>query len=96
MKTLTAIEFLKNKSIKRQLAEMQDLKDMLLLSAEGSLTETDFTIGWMKEADMMIDIRGQAAWIKIDGKFLIDWVEEFCNINESITCDKFLVINNVN
>ena len=96
MKTLTAIEFLKNKSIKRQLAEMQELKDMILLSAEGSLTETDFTIGWLRKTDMMIDIRGQAAWIEIDGKCLIDWVEEFCNINKSATCSKFLIINSIN
>ncbi len=42
MKTTTAIDFLKSKSKKRQLQEMQELKDLIILASDDFLTEDKF------------------------------------------------------
>ena len=91
MKITTAIEFLRAKSNKRKIQEMEDLKELLIQSSKGMLNENNFTIGNMTETDMEIEIRN--VFFDIDGRSFTNWLNENCETkNES---DIWITINHL-
>ena len=94
MKITTAIEFLKDKSRKRRLEEMNDLKDLLIMCSDGRLCDNNFTIGWMEQTDMDINIKN--VFFDIDGKPFQDWIEDNCIINKRTLSDKSINIITLN
>lgn len=91
MKITTAIEFLRAKSNKRKIQEMEDLKELLIQSSKGMLNENNFTIGNMTETDMEIEIRN--VFFDIDGRSFTNWLNENCETkNES---DKWITIKHL-
>ena len=91
MKTTTAIEFLREKRTKQELAFMTELKDLIIFSSEGAIGESSFTIGNSEETDMLIKIRD--VFFDIDGINWIDWLHKNCKVsNES---DKWITINSL-
>ena len=91
MKTTTAIDFLKSKSKKRQLKEMQELKELIILASDDFLTEDRFTIGWLSETDMMIDI--DEIFFDIDGLSLSQWINKHCVVESE--SDKSIIITSL-
>jgi hypothetical protein len=94
MKITTAIEFLKEKSRKRRVQEMNDLKDLLIMCSEGTLCDKNFTIGYLEATDMEINIKN--VFFDIDGKSFQDWIEENCIINKRTLTDKSITIITLN
>tara|TARA_R100000329_G_scaffold87023_1_gene73333 strand:- start:378 stop:656 length:279 start_codon:yes stop_codon:yes gene_type:complete len=91
MKITTAIEFLRAKSNKRKIQEMEDLKELLIQASKGMLNENNFTIGNVTETDMDIEIRN--IFFDIDGRSFTNWLNENCETeNES---DKWITIKNL-
>lgn len=91
MKITTAIEFLRAKSDKRKIQEMEDLKELLIQSSNNILSEDNFTIGHMTETDMHIKIRN--VYFDIDGRSFTNWLSANCETeNES---DKYITIKNL-
>jgi uncharacterized lipoprotein YajG len=91
MKITTAIEFLRAKSDKRKIQEMEDLKELLIQASNGMLINDNFTIGHMTETDMQIEIRN--VFFDIDGRSFTNWLNENCETeNES---DKWITIKNL-
>jgi len=89
MKLTTAIEFMRAKSDKRKIQEMEDLKELLIQSSNNMLGEDNFTIGHMIDTDMHIEIRN--VYFDIDGKGFVEWLNSNCETaNES---DKWITIN---
>ena len=88
MKITTAIEFMRAKSDKRKIKEMEDLKELLIQLSKGMLVEGSFEIGHMEETDMEINIRN--IFFDIDGVGFVRWLNANCEtLNES---DKWITI----
>jgi len=89
MKTLLAIELLKSQSQKKRIEEMETIKQIIMLQNEW-ISEDIFTIGWMEESDMRIDI--DELFIDVDGMALVDWLKTHCETrletDKSITITK--------
>lgn len=83
MKITTAIEFLKEKSRKRRLEEMNELKELLIMCSDGLLEDKNFDIGLMQETDLEINIRD--VWFDIDGLELREWLKENCIVNKNFS-----------
>ena len=94
MKITTAIEFLKEKSRKRRLQEMNELKELLIICSDGSLKDKNFDIGLMQETDLEINIKD--IYFNIDGLDLREWLKENCIINKNISTDKHINILGLN
>ena len=77
MKLTTAIELLRHNSTQRQLQEMKDLKSLIMLASGGIMTESDFTMGWITETDMSINI--DEISFEIDGVDFVTWLNNNCN-----------------
>ena len=91
MKLTTAIEFMRAKSDKRKIQEMEDLKELLIQSSENMLSEGNFTIGHMTDTDMLIKIRN--VYFNIDGQGFVEWLNSNCETkNES---DKYITIKSL-
>jgi len=91
MKLTTAIEFMRAKSDKRKIQEMEDLRELLIQSSSNMLSEENFTIGHMTDTDMNISIRD--VYFSIDGKGFVEWLNSNCETeNES---DKWITIKNL-
>jgi len=71
MKVALAIEFLKSKSVSRRLAEMKDVKELILMQSQGILCDKDIEEGWTREADLHINI--DEKHFEIDGMDFTDW-----------------------
>lgn len=71
MKVALAIEFLKSKSLKRKLAEMKEVKELILMQSQGMLSDKDIEEGWTREADLHINI--DEIFFDIDGMNFTDW-----------------------
>lgn len=89
MKTLTAIEFFKETSLKRRKQENLYIRDIIISQAEFYLTEDDFTLGYLEETDIMINI--DEKYFEIDGMNFTDWCKShFIVLSES---DKGIIID---
>jgi hypothetical protein len=86
MKTLLAIELLKTQAKNQRLNEMNTVKQIIKLSNEWACDEW-FTIGWMEETDMMIDI--DEKFMEVDGLCLEDWLKKHFEITHE--SDKHVV-----
>ena len=91
MKTITAIEFLKEKSKKRQLQEMQELKELIIHASDHALSEDSFIIGYLEETDMMINI--DEVYFDIDGMHFTNWLNNNCVIESE--SDKSIIITSL-
>jgi len=91
MKTTTAIEFLRNKSRRKQLQEMQELKELIILASDNFLTDEHFKIGWLDETDMMINI--DEIFFDIDGLGLTQWLNKNCIVESE--SDKSIIITSL-
>lgn len=87
MKTLLAIELLKSQAQKKRIEEMETIKQIIMLQNEW-ISEDIFTIGWMEETDMRIDI--DELFIDVDGMALVDWLKMHCETD--LESDKSITI----
>ena len=88
---ITAIEFMRIKSNKRKMKEMEDLKNLLIESSNGMLIEDSFDIGYMSETDMLIKIRD--VYFDIDGMDLQSWLNVNCITKHE--SDKWITIESL-
>jgi uncharacterized lipoprotein YajG len=77
MKITTAIELLRHNSEQRKLQEMKDLKALIILATNNYMTEKDFTIGFLDDTDLVVNL--DEISVDIDGLFIADWLRANCH-----------------
>lgn len=88
MRTLTAIEFLRQKNKKQLIEKMEELRDILIFGSDGILSEKDFSIGHMSDTDMHINV--DEIFFNIEGLDWLDWIKLHCETE--LESDKSITI----
>ena len=75
MKTLTWIAFVTEKERARRLETLADLQTALEQASNGKLTEENFCLDWLGEADLGINLKN--IFFEIDGLEVRDWLKRW-------------------